>query len=189
MNIVDMVDSQLIASILNEKDIEKAINSHSNIVFLLTGNLLNIESHVTKLHKANKQVFIHLDFIDGIANSKAAIQYIAKVCNPAGIITTKGSLIKLANNEGLITIQRLFLIDSGAIAKGLEMIKSCKPNAVEVLPGIMPTLVDQLTRQIKIPLIAGGLISTKDDILKALKAGALAVSSGNPSLWNIDLES
>ena len=38
-----------------------------------------------------------------------------------------------------------------------------------------------------LPIIAGGLISNKEDILNGLSAGALAISSGDPKLWNLDL--
>jgi glycerol uptake operon antiterminator len=35
------------------------------------------------------------------------------------------------------------------------------------------------------PVIAGGLISDKEDIISALGAGAIAVSSTNPAVWNM----
>ena len=86
-----------------------------------------------------------------------------------------------------MTIQRIFLIDRAAVQKGIENIRSCKPDAVEVLPGLMPKIIDDLSRKIKLPLIVGGLISEEAEILSALKAGALAVSSGNPAMWHFDL--
>ena len=42
-NIVDLVQSQVIASIKNKNDIDKAITCQSNIAFLLTGNLIFID--------------------------------------------------------------------------------------------------------------------------------------------------
>ena len=186
-NIVDLVQSQVIASVKEEADIEKAINSKANIVFLLTGNLINMKDYVERLRKANKQIFIHIDFIEGLSNTKSAIQYIAYTWKPTGIITTKSSLIKYAKEVKLMTIQRIFLIDGAAIAKGIEMSLSCKPDAIEVLPGLMPSIIDRLTRAVNIPIIAGGLISSKNEILEGLEAGALAISSGDPALWNFDL--
>ena len=187
MNIVDLVESQLLSSIKDEKDIDKAIAGNANIAFLLTGSLLTLQKHISRLQAGGMHVFLHLDFIDGISNSRSAVQYIARVFKPAGIITTKNSLIKYANEEGLLTIQRIFLIDRAAISKGVEVIKHCKPNAIEVLPGLMPRVIDQLTREVDLPVIAGGLISDKKEVLDALEAGALAVSSGDPALWNLDI--
>lgn len=187
MNIVDLVNSQVIASIKNEQDIDKAIACNANIVFLLTGDLLNMTEYLDKLKKANKHVFIHLDFIEGLSNTKSAIKYIAQSWQPTGIITTKGALIKYAKEENLMAIQRIFLIDNSAVKKGIDMCRTFKPDAIEVLPGLMPSIIDQLTKQVDLPIIAGGLINSKDDILQGLEAGALAISSGDSSHWNFDL--
>lgn len=185
-SIIDLIESQVIVSIKEEQDIEKAIKSPSNIVFLLTGDLLTIHGHIKTLQEANKQVFLHIDFIDGLANTKSAVKYIANHLKPLGIITTKSNLIKFAKDYNLLAIQRIFLIDGGAVTKGIEMVKSCKPDAVEVLPGLMPRVIFDLTEKLETPLIVGGLICNKEEILSALQAGALAVSVGNPKLWNFD---
>ena len=187
MRIVDMVESQLIASIKEKEDIQKAIDSRAKIAFLLTGNLMNMQGIISELKSSGMYVFIHLDFIEGLSNTKSALQFIAQVWKPTGIITTKSNVVKLAKEEGLMTIQRIFLIDRAAVQKGIENIHACKPDAVEVLPGLMPKIIDDLSRKIRLPLIVGGLISEESEILAALKAGALAVSSGNPAMWQFDL--
>lgn len=186
MKIVDMVDSQVIATVKRQEDMDKAIKSKANIVFLLTGNLLNMKEYINILQQADKKVFLHLDFIDGLGYRKSAIEFIAKKWKPDGIITTKLNVIKYANEEGLATIQRLFLIDTGAIESGVKMIHNCKPDAVEILPGLMPSVIDKLTKKIKQPIIVGGLFSEKEEIVAALESGALAASSSNPDLWNFD---
>lgn len=187
MRLVDMVESQMIATVNNEDDLQLALTSNANIVFLLTGNLMTIADYIKQLKQAGKYVFIHLDFIDGISNSKNAISYVAEFWNPTGIITTKSNIVKIANEVGLMTIQRIFLLDRAAIKKGVEMVKSCRPDAVEILPGIMPKIIDQLSSELNYPIIAGGLITEISEVHEALKAGALAVSSGDPEMWNYDL--
>lgn len=182
-----MVESQIIATVRNESDLQLALSSKSNIVFLLTGNLINIADYISSLKNAGKHVFIHLDFIDGLSNCKNAISYVSRFWNPTGIITTKSHVVKLANEVGLMTIQRIFLLDRNAIQKGIEMVKSSNPDAVEIMPGIMPKIIDQLSLDIKFPLIAGGLVTQVSEVHNALQAGALAVSSGNPEMWNLDL--
>jgi glycerol uptake operon antiterminator len=186
-NIVDIVQSQVISSIKKEKDLENAIKATANITFILTGDIITAKGYIDQLKKAGKMTFVHLDFIEGLSNTKSAITYIAKVWKPMGIITTKSNLIKYAKEEGLMTIQRLFLIDRNALARGIEIAHNCKPDAIEVLPGLMPSVIDELTRQTNLPIIAGGLISNKEEILNGLKAGALAISSGDPKLWNLEL--
>ncbi|GAQ16948.1 glycerol-3-phosphate responsive antiterminator [Oceanobacillus picturae] len=185
--ITNMVQSQVIASIKKEKDIEKAIKAEADITFLLTGNLINTKDYIDRLRHAGKKVFVHIDFIEGISNTPSAIQYIAQKWRPTGIITTKSNLIKYANEEGLLTIQRIFLIDHSGMKKGIDIAHKCKPHAIEVLPGLMPNIIDNLTKQTRLPIIAGGLISNKNEILQGLRAGALAISTGDPKLWNLGL--
>ncbi|WP_047982626.1 glycerol-3-phosphate responsive antiterminator [Ornithinibacillus contaminans] len=186
-NIVDLVQSQVIASVKHQDDIDMATHSNANIVFLLTGDLMTTKNYLERLKKYKKTTFVHIDFIDGLSNTRSAIKYIAEEWKPQGIITTKSNLIKFAKEEGLMTIQRIFLIDRNAMKKGIEIAHSCKPDAIEVLPGIMPTIIDKLTKLTHLPIIAGGLVSTKTEIDCGLEAGALAISSGNPKLWNLDL--
>lgn len=183
-SLVDMVESQVIASILAEEHIEEAINSHCNIAFLVTGTLLTLDDYVKRLREAGMYVFVHLDFIGGLASNRDSVQYIARRIQPDGIITTKNQMIRIAKEENLLTIQRTFLIDSSAINKSMAMIESSQPDAIEVMPGVIPKVIDDLTRRTELPIIAGGLISEKEEVLQALEAGALATSGGSPSLWH-----
>lgn len=47
----------------------------------------------------------------------------------------------------------------------------------------MPKVIRRLAAIVRKPVIAGGLISDKEDVLNALGAGAMAVSSSNPEVW------
>ena len=184
--IVDIVQSQIIASIKKEKDIEIALQSNANIIFLLTGDLLSTKRYIEKINEAKKDAFIHIDFIDGLANSKTAIEFVAEIWKPRGIITTKSNLIQHAKKAGLLTVQRMFLIDRGALKRGLEIAARFNPDAIEVLPGIMPSVINELTKLTPLPIIAGGLVSNETEILQGLEAGALAISAGKRELWNVN---
>ncbi|MDW0116142.1 glycerol-3-phosphate responsive antiterminator [Sporosarcina thermotolerans] len=148
---------------------------------------MTIANYIEQLRKADKHVFLHMDFIDGISNSRSALSYVAEYWKPTGIITTKTNVVKAAKELGLRTIQRIFLLDQAAITKGIEMVKSCQPDAVEILPGIIPKVIDQLSRELDYPIIAGGLITDLSEVYEALQVGALAVSSGDPEMWKFDL--
>ncbi|WP_040287479.1 glycerol-3-phosphate responsive antiterminator [Sporosarcina koreensis] len=187
MNFIDMVESQMIASVHTEKSLEQALTSNVNIVFLLTGDLLTAGIYIERLQNAGKRVFLHLDFIDGLANSKSAISFVKETWGPTGIITTKSHLIKYASDMGLMTIQRIFLLDGSAVTKGIEMVNSSKPDAIEIMPGVITKVIDQLSSTLDFPVIAGGLITEASEVYEALRCGALAVSSGNPEMWELDL--
>jgi glycerol uptake operon antiterminator len=81
----------------------------------------------------------------------------------------------------MITIQRFFLLDSITLENVIR--QSSGADAVEILPATMPKVIRHLSQQIHLPLIAGGLITDKEDIYTALNAGAVAVSATSSSLW------
>ena len=42
-----------------------------------------------------------------------------------------------------------------------------------------------MKKQLNVPVIAGGLIADKEDVIQALDAGAVAISTTNESVWNM----
>lgn len=63
------------------------------------------------------------------------------------------------------------------------MFKKIKPDYIELLPGILPTMVEQMTELLHIPVIAGGLITTQAQIDEILAAKATAITTSQKSLW------
>ncbi|GAK06837.1 glycerol-3-phosphate responsive antiterminator [Geomicrobium sp. JCM 19038] len=181
----DLIDSQVIAAISHKEKITKAIQSDCNVAFLLTGDLIVLPEYVEQLKRANMHVFVHLDFIEGLANDKSAIEYVAKMVRPTGIITTKSHLIKWAKKQNLLTIQRLFVLDRNAVKKGIAMVRDSDPDAIEILPGIIPKVIKQYLASSKLPIIAGGLVDQEAEVYEALEAGVLAVSTGEDPLWKM----
>ena len=170
MTIEELLEaSPVIPAIKNDISLEKAIASDSEIVFVIMANLLNIESIVNSLKEAGKKVFIHVDMIEGLSSSNYGVEYIVEKIQPFGIPV----------------IQRFFILDSFSYEKTLLHIQENKPTAVEILPGLMPKILYSLSTKIDRPLITGGLIASKEDIVSALSAGACAVSTTDTELWNI----
>jgi glycerol uptake operon antiterminator len=182
--IVDMVEHQIIAAVQSEADFQDALNSKSNILFLLTGSIMNVKELVSRAKQCKKHVFLHMDFIEGIASDKTGIHYIAHEIKPTGIISTRTHLVRAAKDFDLMAIQRIFLIDRNAIHKGVKAIEQSQPDAVELMPGLMPRVINEMTGLTPLPIIAGGLIQNQHEVSKALEAGALAVSVGLKELWN-----
>lgn len=177
-------NSGTIASIHNEEGLFKAItNEKVQILFLMNGDLLTMAKVVNKIHAAGKKVFSHVDFIKGLNPDSTGMKFVSDVIKPDGIISTRGNVIQNAKKYDLMTVQRLFLIDSHALASGVKSIHTSSPDAVEAMPGLIPRVIKELTMQTTIPVISGGLFKTKEEMLLAREAGAMAVSSGNPELW------
>jgi len=177
-------EHSIIASIRNDTDFKYALNSKVAAIFILYGDIFNLPLIMKECKKQNKLVFLHMDLIKGIGRDKEGIIYLARKELCDGIVTTKSNLINIAKKEGLIAVQRLFLLDSAALKSGEQLLKNNQPDAVEILPGIAaPYFIEHIYKDLLCPVIAGGLISDKSEIEKLLKRGVLAVSTSKKELW------
>ena len=139
---------------------------------------------VKQIKDAGKVAMVHVDLIAGLnSNKDVSIDFIKETTNADGIITTHQSLIKRAKSLELFTIQRFFVLDSIALGSVTRKREGCSPDFIEILPGLMPKIIKQISNSVSEPVIAGGLITDKDDIISALSAGAVAVSTTNEKVW------
>ena len=95
------------------------------------------------------------------------------------------SCIRRARHRGLLTVQRAFILDSLSLTSLSGQLEQGKPDFVEILPGIMPRVIAEISARTQVPVIAGGLLRDKADVMAAMRAGAAAVSTSAPSLWDI----
>ena len=102
-----------------------------------------------------------------------------------GIISTRPHLIRRGRELGMLTVLRVFAIDSKAVGNLQKETEMVTPDVIEILPGTLPKVIERLSKKLPIPLIAGGLMTDKGDILSALQAGALCVSTSEQSLWEV----
>ena len=172
-----------IISAVKDKYFEDALNSPSNVIFLLGTSILKIEDRIQKAHKANKLLFLHIDLADGIGKDKTAIEFLANL-GIDGIISTRTNLIKIARDNGLYTVQRFFALDSQGVDSIGDMLSSSSPDIIEIMPGVIGKIIEKFAKG-DTPVIAGGLIETKQEVTTALNLGAIAVSTGKKELWYI----
>ena len=178
-----MKKSPVIAGVKDLSKFEDAINSPCDIIFLLSGSIFNIKEFVERAKENNKMIFIHVDLLDGFSKDAVALKYIYEEIKPDGIISTKNSQLKAAKSLGFMTVQRIFIIDSLSIDTAIKASQMINPDAIEIMPGIMPKITKKMSDELDVPVIVGGLISEKDEILKAIESGALGVSTSAQDLW------
>ena len=152
-------------------------------VFLLGGRVDAVAEAVALLQRRHWQVFVHIDMVKGLTWDFEALRFFHEFAAPDGIISTHGHAVNNAGKLGMMTIQRIFLIDSQSVDSGITQIERQGADAVEVLPGILPNLVQKLLSRLKQPLIAGGLITSIGQVQEALRAGAVSVSTSCPDLF------
>ncbi|WP_213951400.1 glycerol-3-phosphate responsive antiterminator [Tepidanaerobacter syntrophicus] len=182
--IQDLKSSPVIPAIRDIERVSIALSKKPKCIFLLTGNILNIKKIVDRVKESNKTVFLHLDLLEGISKDSMGIKYIAQEIKPDGIITTRANLINYAKNEGLFTIQRIFVLDSLALDTAEKTVKSVNPDAVEILPAVIPKVIGRICRTVRHPVIAGGLIENTAEVEAAIKEGAWSVSATKEDIWN-----
>lgn len=173
----------VIAAIKDAEGARAAAGSPAGVVFVLGGSLEEIPAVMKILRDGRKTVFLHADLIDGLGRSDAAVSYIAHAFGPDGLISTHRPMLRAAAREGLLTIQRIFLLDSASLATGGSVISRERPDIIELMPGVIPKAIRYFRTQTAAPIIAGGMITSREEALDALAAGAAAVSTSERPLW------
>lgn len=175
-------DNPIVAAVKNMQQLDKALEADVNVIFVLFGNVLDIVSISKKISDSKKVGILHIDLVDGLTNREVALQYLKEKTTFNGIISTKPQTIKAAKKIGLIAIQRVFILDSLSLNNVQNhLIDDC--DAIEMLPGLLFKVITKLSTTLNKPLIVGGLISDKEDVVGALKAGATCISTTREEIW------
>ena len=169
-------EDPVVAAVKSEEGLERCLQSSCGIVFILYGSILTIGPIVDRVKAAGKVAMVHLDLLEGLSAQNVAVDFIAQNTRADGILSIK---------PGLITIQRFFLLDSIALKNIPHQLSQNGADLVEVLPGAMPKAIAQLATSIQKPIIAGGMIRDKEDVTRALGAGAVGISASNETIWSL----
>lgn len=183
----DMAETNpVIAAIKDMDGLEKCCRLQDvNVVFILFGDICNIADIVKKVRESRKAAIVHVDLINGLGTKEIAVDFIKNYTIADGIISTKPAMIRRAKELELCAIMRFFILDSMAFENIEKQLNMVKPDFIEILPGVMPKIIQKVCLKVKQPVIAGGLIADKEDIMAALHAGAISVSSTNQQVWNM----
>lgn len=174
--------SRIIAAVRTADDFENAVKSNVGIIFHLSPDLHTIADMAKKAHDCGKKLFIHLDLATGIGKDKSGILY-AKSAGVDGVLSTRVNIIKAARECGVFTVQRFFIVDSRSVDTTVEAVKASKADMIEIMPGVLTKAIKKLRQLVNVPIIAGGLIDTMDEIREAITSGATAVSTSKNELW------
>lgn len=176
-------ESPVIAAVKDNEGLKQCLTSDCSVVFILFGDIMTIGSIVSEVKKAGKTALVHIDLINGLSAKEISVDFIRNQVDADGIISTKQNLIKRAKELEMFTVMRFFVLDSMALVSLEKQYQAVHPDCIEILPGLMPKIITKIFKEEHAPVIAGGLISDKEDILAALNAGAVAVSATKPEVW------
>jgi glycerol uptake operon antiterminator len=179
------MDQKILPASTNMKEFERFLKSSYEIGVFLDMHIGQLKN-ISRLAKENgKKMIYHVDLIHGIKNDEYATEYICQEFKPYGLISTKSGVILKAKQKGVIAVQRIFLIDSHALENSYKLIEKTLPDFIEVLPGAMPQMIKEVKERVNIPIFAGGLIRTPEDVQNALDAGATAITTSKRELWDL----
>ena len=170
------IHSKVIAAVRNGEEFENAVKSKSEIIFHLGPDISTVSYLAEMAHSNGKKLFIHIDLATGIGKDKSGIMY-AKNAGVDGIISTRVNMIKTARECGLFTVQRFFIVDSHSVNTTVESVLASKADMIEIMPGIVSKVIKRLRKELDMPIVAGGLIETAEEMNEAISCGAAAVST------------
>ncbi|GGG14465.1 glycerol-3-phosphate responsive antiterminator [Paenibacillus abyssi] len=180
---MDFNNQRILPAARKIKDVERLMKLSYEYIVILDTHISQIKSIVDLTKAHGKKPLLHADLIEGLKNDEYAAEYLCQVVRPAGLISTRSGVIAKTKQNGLLAIQRLFLLDTNALEKSYALLERTKPDFIEVLPGVMPHIITEVHQRAGIPIFAGGLIRTVNDVEQALNAGATAVTTSNSGLW------
>lgn len=174
----------VIAAVKDEKGLTDCLESSLQVVFVLYGDICTIPSIVSRIKDAGKIAMVHMDLLGGLSAKDISVDYIKQFTRADGIISTRPNLVARAKELHMYNILRLFVIDSMALSE-VQKLSITRPDFVEILPGVIPDIIKEIHGKTKTPILAGGLIRTKQDVINALDAGAMAISATNEEIWKM----
>lgn len=167
--------------------LEEALAEEHPAIIVLGGNVFDLTQRIEN-EKRRTQVFVNVDLIGGVAGDSTGIGFLSE--HVEGIISTNRQVIERANSADLLTIQRLFAIDTTAMERGVKLLKRTKPCCVEILPALAyPRMTRSYSELLDRPVLAGGFVTSEEELVSILEAGAVGVSTSDQSLWRYELDS
>lgn len=176
---------KVLPAIKSMKDFEKVLTSNMEYIVMLEVHIAQLESIMRYARSHCKKILLHADLIQGLKNDEYSSEFLCQKIKPDGLISTRGNVLKTAKKNGILSIQRLFLLDTIAIDTSYKLAEKVKPDFIEVLPGCVPHLIEKVDKETGIPVIAGGLITKQEEIESVFVAGAKAVTTSRNELWNL----
>jgi glycerol uptake operon antiterminator len=179
--------SPIIAAVKNDSELERCLKTEVEVVFTLYGDVCTIPEITKKIKAAGRIAMVHLDLVAGLTQKEISIDYIRDRTCADGIITTRANLIRHAKERGLATVLRYFVMDSMAIDNIHKLALqrySSQPDVIEILPGtLVPKVVKRICAMSRVPVVAGGLIQDREDVMNMLDNGVIAISTSCPYVW------
>lgn len=177
-----MDKKKIFAAVRDDEGLDHALKTDVQTIFMQATNIEQVGLQIEKAHKAKKKLFIHIDITDGVGKDEYGIRYLQNL-GADGIISTRTNIIKLAKKAGLATCQKFFIVDTHSLSTTIDAVKIGKPDMIEVMPGLVSKVIKKIKEETNTFIIAGGLLTTEEEMQKTIDDGAMGVSTSVRSFW------
>lgn len=184
-NLVKFKEYPVIAAVRTQEDYASALESKVKVIFMVGGDVFKVKREMKALKEKNRLLFLHMDLIEGIGKNAGGIEYAIENFGIDGIISTKNQILKIGKLENIMTVHRIFLMDFQALNSGMNLIKTSKPDFIELTPGVIPKIVKKVKVDCTQPIITSGLISSGEDVKMMIRAGASNIVCSCRELWQL----
>ncbi len=180
--------STVVPSVRRIKELDRALKSPSPYILLSEVHIGNLQAFAAKCSAANKRVLVHADLIGGFKPDREGIKLLRNMYHVSGVLTQSSQVVIAAKRARLEAIQRVFIMDSRSLERGLSAIGETTPDGIEVLPGILASRYRSRFEpwSATSTLIAGGMVTSKEEARQLFACGYQAITASSPELWEAD---
>ncbi|NUA28652.1 glycerol-3-phosphate responsive antiterminator [Cupriavidus basilensis] len=175
----------VIATLFGVEQADILIESHAEVCIVANVELRRLQPVVATLTKAGKYVIVNIDSCEGLSQDKGGVEYLADI-GVTSLVSTRVATIQRANRAGLITMQKVFVTDRSTWPRSVKALEQSDPNLVQLMPAPMLAHLSTQDRKALPPIVTSGFVCNKDDIRSAIREGAVAVSTSDSKLWNLE---
>lgn len=178
-----LLHTPVMATLYGVENLQAFLNSKAEVAIVANISLRHVTKVLNVIKKNNKLIVLNIDSCEGLSQDKGAIEFLAEI-GISVLLSTRVPTIQKAAQCGLLTMQKVFVTDRSTWPRSLKAISRSVPNLVQIMPAPMLNYLSLEDKQRLPPIVASGFICNENDIAKALKQSAIAVSSSDKSLWD-----
>jgi len=178
-----LLRAPVMATLYGVDNLQAFLGSRAEVGIVANISLRHVAEVLSALKKSNKLIVLNIDSCEGLSQDKGAIEFLAEI-GISVLLSTRVSTIQKAAQCGLLTMQKVFVTDRSTWPRSLKAISQSAPNLVQIMPSPMLGYLSTEDKRRLPPIVASGFICDEADVARAMKDGAIAVSSSNKSLWD-----
>ncbi|MCL6499797.1 MAG: glycerol-3-phosphate responsive antiterminator, partial [Firmicutes bacterium] len=121
----------VVPAVRSLEDVEEARRRGAAAIFFFKGDVFGLREALARCGDSGIPVYVHLDLVEGVGKDAAGIRLLREL-GAAGVVSTRGPLLREARAAGLLAIHRVFMVDSEALRTGTAAVRASEPDLVEV---------------------------------------------------------